>query len=293
MAERETGSLTAVGRDAAAVSAMVATHGNDLNNSRRHLLVTGAAGRLGGLAARRLSSAYLLNLTDQETLPSASPFPFTRRDLSNRRALGGLLRGVDTIIHLAGAPTADFTWEQLFQSNVAATANILLAARLSGCRRVILASSVQVIDGYPRGARITPEMPVWPVNRYAVSKACAEAVAARISRLGGLSIVNLRLGWVLSRWDPRITPWSPYLDRVLTLEDFARAIHAAIEMEGGESFVALPILSNNAHKRMEIESARRRLGDFAQDDSYRLAWRNLPGMARSIAGRIKRRLWSA
>jgi nucleoside-diphosphate-sugar epimerase len=266
--------------------------GKPLNNPPRRVLVTGAAGRLGGLAARRLSSRYTLSITDQKPLPYSTSSPFIKRDLCNRHGLVALLRGVDTIIHLAGAPTLDSSWDQLFMMNVAATAQLLLAAKQAGSRRVILASSVQVIDGYPRGTRITPEMPVWPINRYAISKACAEAVAVRLCRQTRLSVLNLRLGWVLSRWDSRITPWSPYLDRVLTKEDFERAIVAAVEMQSINSFEILPILSDNKQKRMDIESARQRLGDFAQDDSYRLAWRNLPGMARSWGGGMKRRLGS-
>jgi uronate dehydrogenase len=254
----------------------------------KRILITGAAGGLGGLLARSWSKHYPLTLLDCKPIPYPTSFPFYQVDLADRRGLQKYLSGIDLIIHLAGLPTSDFGWESLFRANVQATVNLILAARASGCRTVVLASSVQVMDGYPWGTVITPTMPVRPANLYANSKAFMETAAARLSRRGGTRVLCLRFGWVLSRWDSQITPGSPFLDRILAEEDFVRAMEAAVQYEPASSFEIHHILSNNRIRRLNIDSARAQMGYQPRYDAYKLAWMNFPGMLRR-AGRLFRR----
>jgi NAD(P)-dependent dehydrogenase (short-subunit alcohol dehydrogenase family) len=258
-------------------------------SSRPSILITGAAGGLGSLLARKLSHSYSLSLLDSQPLSFRTTLPFHRQNLADRADLSACLAGVETIIHLAGEPTARVPWESLLASNVLATENLLREAHRLGGRRVLLASSVQVMEGYPPGANITPDLPVWPVNRYGVSKACAEIIAARFGRKAGMSVLCLRLGWVLPHFDWRITPWSPYLDLVLTESDFVRVVEGALERGIRAPFEIHHALSDNRRKRLNIDSARRVLGYFPQDDSYRIAGRNGPGMVMSAAHAMARR----
>jgi NAD+ dependent glucose-6-phosphate dehydrogenase len=255
---------------------------------RGSVLITGAAGVLGRLLVRKLPPSYSLSLLDRRALPAGTDLPCHPVDLAQPQDLAACLNEVDTVIHLAGIPTGRASWEELIESNVLSTEHLLREARRHGCRRVILASSVQVMDGYPPGTDITPDLPVWPVNNYGASKACAETVAERFGRRGGMSVVCLRLGWVLPRHDWRITPWSPYLDRVLTEADFVRAMSAALQRERDAGFEIHHILSDNRSKRLNIDSARAVLGFSPQDDSFAVARTNIPGMAVSGAIRLRR-----
>ena len=257
---------------------------------RTSVLITGAAGGLGRLLGRNFARSYSLSLLDCRPLGFASPLPFHQIDLAVQPDLSAFLPGVETILHFAGIPTAQASWEDLLAANVLATQNVLREALRLGCRRVILASSVQVMDGYPAGTDITPDLPVWPVNPYAVSKACAEAVAARFGRKAGLSVISLRLGWVLPRFDWRITPGSPYLDRILTEADFLRVVRAAVERGPDASFEIHHALSDNRRKRLNIDSARAALGYSPRDDSYKIAPRNIPGMVRSAGISLRKRM---
>jgi uronate dehydrogenase len=254
------------------------------------VLITGAAGRLGRLLVRRLKASFSLSLLDRRAPAFRTDLPRHQIDLAEAQDLTACLREVDAVIHLAGIPTGRASWEELIKSNAVATQNLLREARRHGCRRVFLASSVQVMDGYPPGTDITPDLPAWPVNHYGASKACAEAVAARFGHRGGMSVVCLRLGWVLPNFDWRITPWSPYLDRVLTEADFVRAILAALRREPTSGFEIHHVLSDNRRKRLNIDSARSVLGYSPRDDSFAIARTNVPGMAVSGAIRLRRSL---
>jgi NAD(P)-dependent dehydrogenase (short-subunit alcohol dehydrogenase family) len=257
---------------------------------RASVLITGAAGGLGRLLGKHLAHSYSLSLLDCRPLGFTSSLPFHQIDLAVQPDLSSCFPGVTTILHFAGIPTAQSSWEDLLAANVVATQNVLRGALRYGCRRVILASSVQVMDGYPPGTDITPGLPVWPVNPYAVSKACAEAVAARFGRKEGISVICLRLGWVLPHFDWRITPWSPYLNRVLTEVDFLRVVNAAIERSPDTAFEIHHALSDNRRKRLNIDSARVILGYSPRDDAYKIAPTNIPGMARSAGISLRKRM---
>jgi uronate dehydrogenase len=254
---------------------------------QQRVLITGAAGRLGGILIRGLERSYPLSLMDRRALPRGSEFPFRLLDLSQPEIPSEYFTDIGTIVHLAGEPTAESPWERLFSSNVMATQNLLQAAHQAGCRRVILASSVQVMDGYPPGTDITPDLPIWPVNPYAVSKGCAEAVAERLSQRTRLRILVLRLGWVLPRHHWLVTPKSPFLDRVITEEDFVRALQAALAWQDPPPFAIHHVLSDNRVKRLNIESARSAMDFRPEDDSYRIASRNIRGMAQWMGMRVR------
>jgi uronate dehydrogenase len=250
---------------------------------RPSVLITGAAGRLGGILIRSLRSSCSLSLLDCRPLAAPSGMPFFRINLAEPRDLAPCLDSMDAVVHLAGIPTNRASWEALIESNVLAVQNLLRESARHRCPRVILASSVQVMDGYPPGTDITPDLAVRPVNSYGASKACAEAVAQRFGRKGAMTILCLRLGWVLPRFDWRITPWSRHLERILTEADFLRVLRAAIRCDRGPVFEIHHALSDNRRKRLNIDSARAVLGYEPRDDSYAIARTNFPGMARSAA----------
>jgi UDP-glucose 4-epimerase len=86
---------------------------------------------------------------------------------------------------------------------VAGTAGVLEAARASGARRVLLASTGGALYG-ETDALPTPESaPLAPFSPYGASKAAAESYCALFTRLHGLSTLALRFGNVYGpRQDP-------------------------------------------------------------------------------------------
>jgi len=89
--------------------------------------------------------------------------------------------------------------------NVGGTANVLEAARISGCARVVSISTGGAIYGEGDGQRLPlPEdAPIAPFSAYGQSKFAAEGYLSLYQRLYGLSGVSLRLGNVYGpRQDP-------------------------------------------------------------------------------------------
>ncbi|HEU4706780.1 MAG TPA: NAD-dependent epimerase/dehydratase family protein [Solirubrobacterales bacterium] len=89
--------------------------------------------------------------------------------------------------------------------NVGGTANVVEAARASGCGRVVSVSTGGAIygEGEGRDLPLDEDTPIAPLSAYGQSKFAAEGYLALYERLYGLSGVSLRLGNVYGpRQDP-------------------------------------------------------------------------------------------
>ena len=86
--------------------------------------------------------------------------------------------------------------------NVGGTASVLEAARRSGTRRVLLASTAGVY-GDPERLPVVESAPIAPLSPYGASKAAAETYLRLFHRLHGLSTLALRMANVYGpRQDP-------------------------------------------------------------------------------------------
>src|SRR5439155_17953040 len=92
----------------------------------QHVLITGAAGNLGGKLRRHLEGRYALRLLDRDPRGDAA---ILAADLSGwaQRWLEQF-RGLDAVVHLAADPTAHQSWENLIGPNLDALINVFEAA---------------------------------------------------------------------------------------------------------------------------------------------------------------------
>ena len=144
------------------------------NNRRQRVLITGAAGQIGQLVIKQLADHNDFVLTDIRPLPRPSSLPFIHADIADLDAMRQVCRGVDTVLHLATNPH-NAQWEDLLPANVVGVYNVFQAAHESGCRRVIFASSIQVLEGYAHGFS-APATPVRPVNLYGATKLVSDKI---------------------------------------------------------------------------------------------------------------------
>jgi len=238
------------------------------------ILVTGAAGQIGGILTRCLAGRYPLILSDHHELMETYGLPFIWSDLSDPESLRSACQGVHTVLHLAAASRPDAPWEKLFRSNLEGAYNLFEAAVQAGCQRVIFASSVMASDAYPDEVQVTSQMPPRPSSIYGATKAWGEALGSYYADQRGLSVICLRLGWVAKGW--RFLPGSPSLCMALTEEDMVRLIVSALDAPSGLRFGVFHGTSNNRWKRWDITPTRQALGYAPQDDAYALARRNWP-----------------
>ncbi|MDG1876565.1 MAG: GDP-mannose 4,6-dehydratase [Acidimicrobiales bacterium] len=148
-------------------------------------LVTGADGFVG------LHLVGHLTAEGDQVVPSSC-------DVTNRDAIVAEFAraDADVVYHLAGQADVGGSWQnpvETIRVNVEGTLNVLDAARLAGCRRVVAITSADVYG------RITDaDLPVrethdlQPVSPYAASKAAAEMVCLQAGLAHGLEVVRVR-----------------------------------------------------------------------------------------------------
>jgi uronate dehydrogenase len=161
----------------------------------QRVLLTGAAGDVGGRLRRLLSSIYPeLRLSDIKAPSDLRPEEmFVAADLAQLDQVEKAVDGVEGIIHLGGF-SVEGPWETILQSNIIGCRNLFEAARRKGVKRVVFASSNHAVGFYPRHQRIGTDVTARPDSRYGVSKAFGEALGALYADKHGLGVLCLRIG---------------------------------------------------------------------------------------------------
>ncbi len=245
---------------------------------RKRILLTGAAGGIGSAFFRAEAERYTFRLADRDTAsiegnvsPNHEVFPLDVGDL------GACLRacqGIDTVVHLAANadPDADF-YASLLHNNIQGTYNIFRAAKDQGCRRVIFASSAQVVAGYPVDVQAQPQSPIRPMNMYGVSKCFGEAVASYFAHAEGLSTIAIRIGSYDVNADDlnwlRQEPCRLHLSGYVSERDMNHLLVRCIETPD-VPFAIVHGISDNRFKRLDITATRNLLGYAPQDDAFEI-----------------------
>ncbi|MBL9208662.1 MAG: NAD(P)-dependent oxidoreductase [Opitutaceae bacterium] len=168
------------------------------------IAVTGAAGRLGRETVRLLVHAgHEVTGVDVVGAPAQGGGHFHVADLCDASSTLQALGESETVVHLGNHTTSyGRPAGKVFNENVAMNFNVLEAARAAGARRIIFASSVQVIrrerlacEDTPSGLSRLPldgEMPAVPSNPYSLSKAVGESQLRYAAANFGMTAVALR-----------------------------------------------------------------------------------------------------
>jgi UDP-glucose 4-epimerase len=180
-------------------------------------LVTGGAGFIGSHIVERLvREGHRVRILDdfssgkEKNLASfAEDVEVIRGDIRDASAVRGATRGVEVVFH-EGAIGSVFRSVAdpvtTHEVNVSGTVNVLLAAKESGVRRVVFASSSSVYgdsEVLPKHEELRPN----PVSPYAVSKLAAEYYMSVFHKVYGVEAVSLRY---FNIFGPRQDPESEY-----------------------------------------------------------------------------------
>ena len=137
----------------------------------KRLLITGAAGGIGGHFRRTLAGRYRLRLCDVVPIESLDPGEtFIQADLSDFEATCEATDGVDGIVHLGGI-SSESDWDSIHGANIVGCYNVFEAARQAQVPRIVFASSNHAVGFYPRTQTIDHGVVVRPDSRYGLSKA--------------------------------------------------------------------------------------------------------------------------
>lgn len=238
--------------------------------TKRRVLVTGAAGNIGSYFATHNGGKYDLRLMvrgDEERREEIEAFgEVLEADLADLARLKEVCAGIDTIVHLAGDPGPSSLWADLLQTNIIGTYNVFAAAKTAGVKRVVYASSIHAVSGYPADVQVKTNEPVNPGDLYGVSKCFGEALCRYMAEQEGVSAVALRIGGFQPLETMQNEGGLQFLDTFVSPRDLDQLLHRCIDTEGLK-FAIFHGLSNNRFKRLDISDARNQVGYAPEDDA--------------------------
>lgn len=162
--------------------------------TKKRILLTGAAGRVGRLVRPLLQPSYALRLCDLAPLaPTADDDEIVRGDLADPAIAARAVEGVAGVVHLAGLVAAAVSFEDTLAPNYRAVLSLLEACRRGGVPRFVFASSHHIV-GWHAPATLPAAAPVAPDGFYGLSKAFGEAACALYARRFGIRTLIIRIG---------------------------------------------------------------------------------------------------
>ena len=238
------------------------------------ILITGINGLIGNVLRNGLGQTHQVYGLDREGEFSDRVVSADISDYGQMTKVVQQFNPLDAIIHLAGNPKVDASWESVLQTNIIGTRNIFEAAREFGVSKVVYASSNHVTGAYhgfepslykytePGPPMISPEDPIRPDSDYGLSKAFGEAVARYYFDRWGIQAICLRIGAVLKDDDP--TRQSQNRRIWLSHRDMVQLVEKSLAAE--VTFGIYYGISNNKDAFWDISNARADLGYEPVDD---------------------------
>src|SRR3954468_18243592 len=190
-------------------------------------LVTGGGGFIGShIAERLLHDGHDVRVLDnfatgrrENLLSLEGDLEIVEGDIQSYERAHNAVRGCDVVFHEAALPSVPRSVQDPLTTNavnVIGTLNVLLAARDSGVRRVVYASSSSVYGANPALPKRESDATL-PISPYASSKLAGENYCRSFSRVYELETAVLRY---FNIFGPRQDPLSQYaavVPRFITL----------------------------------------------------------------------------
>jgi nucleoside-diphosphate-sugar epimerase len=212
----------------------------------RKVLVTGAAGLIGEILLKNNTENNLFGL---DIIPSLYSNHYAT-DISDPKELERIFKNnnIEVVGHLAGNPSVLATWDSLLINNINGTANIYEAAKNSGVKKVIFASSnhavglfendkpyKQIVSGNYKGIKnyklIRSNCEIRPDSLYGTSKAFGENIGRYYQENYGLNVACLRIGSVRKIDTPVEENNNRFFSTWCSHDDISGLINACIKSE--------------------------------------------------------------
>lgn len=159
------------------------------------IVLTGAAGRLGGLCRKPLAAMCdsLVSTDLAETVGDLAPNEtYMQADLGEFASVIPLMQDADMVVHF-GSIADEAPWEQILHSNIISAYNIWENAFQAGVRRIVYASSIHAVGMYPKHQNIGVDVPHRPDTFYGLAKCFGEDLASLYWDKRGIEAVAMRI----------------------------------------------------------------------------------------------------
>ena len=239
----------------------------------KNILITGGAGLVGSVLTKGLKDKFNISILDIKKVDGVDSHT---GDISNIDSIVPAFKGIDTVVHLAGDRRVHGDWDSILNNNIIGLYNIYEAARLSGVKRVVFASSQHATGGFydvepysfindgkyeklPTNYKPLDETcRIRPDSFYGASKSFGESMSSYYSDFHDISTINIRIGWVISDDDPTFSPAS--LNLWLSHRDIVQIIDLSINAPEEIKYDTFYATSDNYWKIWSIEKAKKILG---------------------------------
>lgn len=249
----------------------------------KKVLITGMSGLIGGILRRHLDSigGYELSALNRSPVEGVEWY---QADIADLEAVEKAFARKEIVVHLAAFLGSD-NWEGHLSGNIIGTYNVYEAARRTGVKRVVFASSGSTAVGYgrvepykalregryedvPDNFPMLTEMDTWPQGIYGAAKVWGEAIGRHFSDAHGLSVTCIRIGQVWPDDRPQV---EADFVRWLSHRDIATMLHKCIEAPDDVQFDIFNCNSDNKWGYRDLEHSRKVLGWVPQDsaDAFR------------------------
>ena len=236
----------------------------------KNILITGGAGLVGSVLTKGLKDKFNISILDIKKVDGVDSHT---GDISNIDSIVPAFKGIDTVVHLAGDRRVYGDWDSILNNNIIGLYNIYEAARLSGVKRVVFASSQHATGGFydvepysfindgkyeklPKDYKPLDETcRIRPDSFYGASKSFGESMSSYYSDFHDISTINIRIGWVISDDDPTFSPAS--LNLWLSHRDIVQIIDLSINAPEEIKYDTFYATSDNYWKIWSIEKAKR------------------------------------
>ena len=164
-----------------------------------NILITSAGSELAHNIAGVLKEEHTLRLTELYPVENAEG-TFMQSELGHEEETNELVRGMDTIIHIAEVPPnllaeADQPDNYAIDYQTRCTYNLLMAASEEGVKHVIYASTLRLFEQHGEDWTVTESWRPRPsVDSFVLSKHLGEFTCREFGREGKINVTCLRLG---------------------------------------------------------------------------------------------------
>lgn len=249
---------------------------------KKRVLFLGATGRIGPGLLEKHSRDYgsrcdvIVGIHRRKL----DGFKSVKADVSDVEKLRAAMKKIDVVVNLAAESNPEASFDEILKPNLMGAYNVLEAARRAGVERVIFASSVHAVRGYPADHKVKNTDAPNPKNVYGASKVFGESLCRVFSARHKISCLVVRIGaYVSDDMKERACVTRDDFGYVITQSDLSQLIHKCVTAPKKIRFAILSGISNNTKGYMDLESTKRLIGYEPKDDAVKIC-RELSGKRR-------------